>query len=108
METMTHKNRPSREAAAGIWRSGYITGCVSGKRGYSTRAEAKKSANYQFKSGGVPHKLSAYWCPEEEPCGYYHLGTLPKVVKSGEVDRAKLRTRAELIEAGEWWAEKEK
>jgi len=64
----------------------WSTGCPSGKRSYETRAAAKQAHR------GNPRKkrlqLSVYECPQ---CGFYHLGTLPKVVVEGTKTREDLQ-----------------
>lgn len=55
-----------------------------GKRGYQTRADAKKALRHHRGSGG-DRTVRPYECPT---CGAWHLGHVPYAVKVGFVDEA--------------------
>lgn len=55
-----------------------------GKRGYQTRADAKKALRHHRKRG-FSRGVRPYECPA---CGFWHLGHVPYAVKVGFVDEA--------------------
>lgn len=59
-----------------------------GKRSYPTRDQARKASN----AGQPSEHMSAYRCGD-----YWHVGHLPKAVRTGEVSRAQIRTRPERL-----------
>lgn len=59
--------------------------CSTEKRGYQTRAAAKRAARHMRKLGD--ELMSAYRCGE---CGVFHIGHLPRAVKRGEAGRADI------------------
>ena len=61
----------------------FATTCSTGKRGYATKAEARKVARRRRKEGDE-RLMAPYVCQE---CSHIHLGHLPKVIKQGEITR---------------------
>jgi hypothetical protein len=57
----------------------WSTDCVTGKRGYEVRRDAKKVASAMRRQG---HHVRPYPCAD---CDLFHVGHLPRVVLEGEV-----------------------
>lgn len=71
----------------------------SGKRGYTTRADARaaraRTRGSRGEAKGKDGALSIYRCDGLElgGCGRYHVGHLPRVVVRGEADRSEVYRR---------------
>lgn len=60
----------------------------TGKIRYFDKSGARKARRHMMARGKVKGKLSAYIC---EFCGFYHLGHMPKAVRTGELDKGEWR-----------------
>ena len=67
----------------------------TGKRGYLTRADARR-ARARTRGSGADEKagsLSIYRCQDRggvKGCGWFHIGHLPKSVVQGDVPRGEV------------------
>lgn len=66
-------------------------GCSTGKRAFSSRKGARDQNLRQIHNG--LDRLSAYKCAE---CHQWHLGHLPRDVKSGKMPRSEILPKAEF------------
>ncbi len=73
---MTRRDAPA-DGPGGSW----IRCATTGKRGYTSRRDARKAR------GGTPSEgspLTIYRC---ESCARYHLGHMPRAVRRGEIEK---------------------
>jgi rubredoxin len=69
------KPQPNRERQYNAW---VTSDCLSGKRAFATRADAKSHAR-KAKQFGAGH-MRAYACPQ---CQYWHIGHTPEGIRNG-------------------------
>lgn len=85
--TTSRRKRDGRGSPviSGAWSWG-TNSCVTGKRAWQARADAKAFARLLGRQGKPG--MNAYRCTIEGGCGLFHIGHLPGVVRSGEVGRS--------------------
>ncbi len=80
----SHHKTGSGSAVQSGYGSWATNSCSTGKRSWVSRADAKGAANRAARGGF--DKLRPYLCEE---CDCWHLGHLPRAVRSGAVGRTE-------------------